>query len=280
MLAGWRKTGSMEESKSKSRKKLNNLQNEILLILYKFRFATADLIVKYQERDSKRYTNTRLRILYEQKLIGRNYDKSSIINRKPANYYLLTEGIRLLKQGSGLNDTVLNTIYRDRYAGEVFIKESLRNFGLYNKLNELYKSDLGFYSKSEMSEFDYMIRPLPDAFIALGNDSEGFTEYILEVVKESTPFFAAKKRIKKYSEHAESGDWDEAETDYPILLLICETAAIERRTQKQTSSILEVSEGDNLTIYTTTLKALLTSSSSDDLIWSDVLEPDNLISLK
>jgi hypothetical protein len=63
-------------------KQLNELQLELLTILYKFRFGTAQLISRYQEQ-SIRNTNVRLKNLLEQELIGRNYDGSYRINRRP-----------------------------------------------------------------------------------------------------------------------------------------------------------------------------------------------------
>ncbi len=95
------------------RKHLNEQQNEILQILYKFRFATIELIVQYQELDSAKYTHTRLKILLEKKYIGRNYSGQDKIHGRPANYYLLTKGIWVLKEDPDINTKALNGIYKD-----------------------------------------------------------------------------------------------------------------------------------------------------------------------
>src|ERR1035437_633179 len=79
------------------RKRLNGMQMDVLLCLYKFRFGTPELISSYQEVAAVRDTNKRLKILMEQEYIGRNYDSSYRIDRKQASYYLLPKGIKLLK---------------------------------------------------------------------------------------------------------------------------------------------------------------------------------------
>ena len=85
-------TQSKSISKPKVRKQLNELQSELLLVLYKFRFGTVELIAQYQDQ-SVRYTNVRLKILLEQDYIGRNYDSSYNIKGWKASYYLLPKEI-------------------------------------------------------------------------------------------------------------------------------------------------------------------------------------------
>jgi hypothetical protein len=268
----------MDTSKPKSRKQLNDKQKDILLILYKFRFITVELVVKYQKDISRRYTNTRLRILLEQEYIGRNYDANYRIDRKQAIYYLLPNGINFLKKDPDLNSIVLNTIYDDKKRTSQFINHCLDFLKLYLKLHDLYGSSLSFYSKSEQAEYDYFPRPLPDAYFILETEQTS-SQYMLEIVEASTQSWVIKKTLKRYINHVESGDWDETDSDYPTLLLVCETPSLERRIQQQATKLLDNSDTDELTIYTTTTKALMDSNSPKDTIWSDVNEPDTLATL-
>src|ERR1700691_4894520 len=81
------------------RKALNKEQLNVLYALYKFRFATTDLLRTTQNKQlTRQYMNTRLRILREQEYIGRRYDTTYRLQAKFAQYYLLPKGIAVLKQ--------------------------------------------------------------------------------------------------------------------------------------------------------------------------------------
>src|SRR5579864_8804342 len=110
---------------TKPRQPLNQQQAEILLILYKFRFATHALIVSYQELKSPSYTRYRLANLLEQGYIARKYSGKDKIAGKPAKYYLSNKGIKYLIHDTDLNPKVLNLIYKDKYASDGFIDDCL-----------------------------------------------------------------------------------------------------------------------------------------------------------
>jgi hypothetical protein len=272
----------MDEHKPKSRKQLNKQQAKILLILYKFRFGTTELIVNFQVLESIRYSNTRLRILLDQGYIGRNYDDRYRLLNKPASYYLLPKGIKYLKQNpSYINPIVLNLAYKDKSASETFINRCLTIFELCNKLAKLYgKTNIDFFSKSEIAVAEYYPKPMPDAFLHFIDMFENLPDYMLELALTSTPFFAIRRRVLQYIDHFDSGEWEaKTASNYPNLLFVCESANLERRLQKCIYKILDKSGIDDLKCFTTTMKALVSSQRASDKIWSGVFEPDELISL-
>lgn len=125
----------------KPKQPLNNLQTEVLLVLYKFRFATRDLIVNHQELPSKTYTQARLKNLLEQGYIARHYNGQDKVAGKPAVYYLDSRGIRFLLKPEhvaeyDLNPKVLSLAYKDKYASQLFQEKCLRVFRLYLLLNK------------------------------------------------------------------------------------------------------------------------------------------------
>lgn len=260
--------------KVKARKQLNALQTDILFVLYKFRFATRELIVKYQGLKSKTYTHYRLTGLVEQEYIGRHLSPEDRINRRPATYFILPKGIKVLKQQESLNPKSLTAMDNDRRAGGQFIDNCLSIFNIYIKLNELYGKSLNFYAKSEAAEYESFPRPLPDAFAQINSKN-----FFLELITENIPGFAVKRRLLRYIEHCDEGDWEELGETYPYVLLVCESSSIEKRAQKLASRALYSSEADELLIYTTTLKALLACQAREETIWSDVEDSDELIAL-
>ncbi len=161
------------KEKPSSKKKLNPKQIEILLLLYKFRFANVESIAKYQQLSSAKYTYKRLTNLVEQGYIGRNYDSSYRLANKPASYFLKSKAIIFLKryQPANLNPQVLNNIYKDKAASQHFIDHSMVILELYNKLNELYEPPIGFWSKTELYPYDFFPRPLPDGYLVFSSQS-------------------------------------------------------------------------------------------------------------
>ncbi|HJQ08922.1 MAG TPA: hypothetical protein VJ836_05580 [Candidatus Saccharimonadales bacterium] len=61
----------------KYRKKLNQEQIAVLQLLYRFRFASNEQIAKHQEKKSNKFIQKRLKILEDQALIAKRYDKST-----------------------------------------------------------------------------------------------------------------------------------------------------------------------------------------------------------
>ena len=265
--------------KPKSRKRLNALQKDILLALYKFRFVTRDLIVEYQGHKSKTYTYYRLKFLVEQGYIGKRFNNFDKINRRPVVYHILPKGIGSLKQEPNLNKTIINAMYKDRSASQEFMDRCLTAFAIYNKLNQLYSNRLNFYSKSELSEYDYFLKPLSDAYFTIENKKTPIQHFLLEQLSSDKPVFAHRKRIEHHLDHYEFGNWEEIGDEYPQLLLICAAARLERRLQQVIANLFDRRGVEEVSVFTTTTKALLGAQTNREPIWSDVCDPEELITI-
>lgn len=239
------------------RKALNKDQLNVLYALYKFRFGTTDLLKNTQSKQiSRQYMNTRLRILYEQEYIGRRYDDSYKLQAKFAQYYLLPKGIEVLKQHpEHFNVNVLRNIKRDAYASDRFIRHSINVFAIYAKLKERYDVNsrgFHFYSKSYMvgDKAEGFPNPLPDTFASF----EG-KHYIIECFDDTMPQSAMRKRIEQLVDHADSGDWILTK-EYPNILLVCETARLQKLVQRWAVAELERGWSDSFKIEAKALESL------------------------
>lgn len=245
----------------KYRRPLNKSQYEILLILYKFRFATVELISQYQELKSPAYTYKRLSNLVEQEYIGRNYDGNYKIHGREATYFLLKKGIRTLLKDQDLNQKSLKGMYRDSTVSNKFIEHCIRLFRIYNKLIETYSNKIEFYSKSEMNgELDVTKQPF-DGFITLTINKQT-KNFLLELLTADQPLFTFQQRIRKLMRDYENGNSEDIK-----VLLICETIGIEKYINKQ---ILRINNKNytELEFYTTTLKDIDNISSESREVWS------------
>jgi hypothetical protein len=262
----------------KYRRALNANQKDILLILYKFRYATVNLIAEYLELVSTKYTYVRLRALVDQKYISSRFTPADKINRKSAVFYLLPKGMRVIKTMSDLNQKAIPNIYSDRNRSQAFRDRSLVTFKLHNKFRELYQDSLQFYSKSELSQYGYFPKNLPDGFLLLENRA-----YMLEWMPASTIYPAIRSRVGYLIDHYMSDEWGEAWEDYPTILFVCETPYLERQVLRLAARLLRKEQNeedfdDNLFFRTTTMKALLNAKTGDE-VWTKVLQPEAPVSL-
>jgi hypothetical protein len=228
------------ESRTPTRKTLNKKQLQILYLLYKFRFCTAELFTKCQSNKvSRQYINKRLSILIEQEYIGRKYDGSYRLAGKPAIYHLLPKGIKLLKQRpDDFNPKVLKNIANDSRAGVRFSDHLVQIFSIYCSLKLQYGENLKYFTASylKLPQFDYFPQPLPDAYVSLNGESSN--HYFLDYFESTTPFFVVKKRLKYYISYAEDNLWPKS-TALPIIMCICDLESLKRRVEAEIDSSLE-----------------------------------------
>lgn len=261
----------------KYRRPLNALQRDTLLVLYKFRFASVELIDEYLGKSGSKYSYVRLAGLVDQKYIGRQYSGEDKIYNRQAVYYLLPDGMQVLKTMPDLNQKALANTYNDRTRSHSFMESSLAIFRLYNSFRRLYGPSLQFYSKTEMSEYPFFPKNLPDGYITINNQP-----YLLEWLPASTTYPAMRGRLSQLIDHFESETWNKSGLNYPTILFVCDNPYLERQVQriaKRSVYKAEEVDFDDMPMRTTTIKALVSSESKDELIWSDVEDQEDPIAL-
>ena len=235
-------------------------QSEILVILYKFRFATINLITTYLNLNTKTYTHHALTKLTKQGYISRKYTGKDKITGKPAIYYLNNLGIKYLSNNPDLDKKILNLIYKDKYASDSFIKDSLKVFQIYIAYRTKYRDKMDFYTKSETHEYPYFIKPNPHAYISFDNSEKA--DQFLELITIKTPYFAIKRRINQYIKHYQSELWqNQIGMVYPELILRVDDNNLANRLSKAVSSTLDNISITELNIKVIYLNALFNNSA-------------------
>jgi hypothetical protein len=213
-----------------SSRSLTAKQLQLLTILYKFRYATAELIAKSQNAKHKRVILARLKILVDHGYIGMNYDKTYKLRGKPANYYLLPDGIQILRQQPFASEKVLKRLYYDKHQNEVHITHRLNVFKAYIYLKQKYPNQFQFYAKTELSTWKriHIPKDLTDGYLKANGG--GGTDYFVSYYEASSKTWRIKNSINRYIAYAESNHWQAAtKQDFPTVLLICEHKALHRR---------------------------------------------------
>lgn len=216
---------------------LTKLQLELVELVYKFRFVTAQLVSEKYGRKSKVVMYTRLQLLYNKKILGRYYDGHMRLRGESAYYYLLPNGIAALKAHSDpklVSRRTLSATYKDPAANPTFIADSLAIFQLYNQYRKLYGEAISFSTKSNMTfdVFDYFPEPIPNGFIR--HVEAGTTQYyFLEYIGAHITPVGQYKLVKKYADYVEDGKWSSRRSGSPIILLVCETESVRKAIKKQ-----------------------------------------------
>jgi hypothetical protein len=264
----------------KYRRPLNSDQVDTLELLYKFRFGSVDLIRRYFSKSSRGLIFSRLNVLEEQGFIAKRFDSSYRIQGKPAAYYLLPAGARKLQETRGPEDEAVNIkgIYKDKTVSELFIQHSLNIFAMYNQLKAHYSDSLDFFTKSDLANYEHYPKPLPDAFLSL-EAGENTKHFFVEVQEDTQPFFTAVRKVKKYIDYKDSGEWAITETDFPAILFICESASLQKRLQKQIAKMLDKTLTSDL-IFVTAATEEIRELKDNDTVWQLASDPDEKRSLQ
>ncbi len=239
----------LNKPEPKYRKKLNEEQIEVLQLLWRFRFASSEQIAKCQQKPTSKAVQKRLKILEDQGLIAKRYDKSYKLQGKPAAYYLTPHGARMLaihkprKEDEPIN---IKRLYKDKEASEGFIEHCKNVLGVYLALKALYpkQGKLNYFTKTQLSyeKYDFMPSPLQDACIRI-KTSDGDRYFFLDVFEDNQPFFVLIRRIKKYLEYAGSGEWARYDEDGgpPTILLVVQNKSVHKRLRKRLAKELRES---------------------------------------
>ncbi len=262
---------------------LNAKQLALLRLLYRFRFATSNhlAIALDLKLTNPNHIHNRLKILLEQKYIGRNYTGQYKIDRRPAEYYLLEEGIKALKQqmADKSDSKVLHNLYSDKNAGPSFIAHNLDVFTVFCRLKERYGDGLRFFTKSQIASYTHFPKQKPDALIRLDVDGEQ-KEFFLEVIDPSKRFFTYVAKARRYIEYSDDETWTRAtNTKLPAILVVGDTVGIEIRFQKQAARFLKRHYSEEPKMYTSNMDKLGTIKPGYDRVWRNVEEPEKIISL-
>jgi DNA-binding HxlR family transcriptional regulator len=257
------------KSEPKYRRPLNKDQLSVLRILYRFRFSTSGQIANYFNRASTKHIQKRLKILEDQELIGKRYDKTYKLRGKPAAYYLTPRGARLIKKtpqyGKYTCDKAIKSRYKNKTVSEEFIAHNLTVLNVYLKLKELYGDKIQCFTHIDMLPHEYFPNWSPDVYIRLSKKDET-AQFFLDVFDDTKPFFVHVRKIRNYLQYSEDGDWDKADDAFPVILSVCDTKRNETKLRRQIRKALYDSYED-VQYATTTMEAFVQGTKSEDRVW-------------
>jgi len=200
----------------------------------------------------------------------------------PVAYYVTPKGLKALQalpDHEAITDTTIKTSYKDKSVGQTFINHTLDVYQYTNLLKHHHKG-LKVFTRRDIARYDYFPDQLPDAFLSLPtNDPQQPRRFFFDIVPTLTPRYVTDRRIAQYCEFFDEGGWDSTESEFPIILLVSESGAAEKRLQRSVRAQLNRSDmEEELAVYTSTMAAVA-NMTSDAPIWTSVEDTDELTTL-
>lgn len=239
-------------------------QIDIIKYLYRFRFLTSKQLHSLLKLKSISLTNYHLQQLVSSNCIGKHYSRSLGLGNQPAIYYLRSGSIPYLSDIEGFNKRTIKRIYRENIRSQQFIAHALfvADLYLFYQDNSGKTTDLAqFLTKTELANYPFFIHPLPDVYMVRTEKNGNKRRYLIEVVEDSSPRFALRKRIEQYCDYIDDGKFSEATGhDFPKLLFICPGYASLIYLKKHIARIYEETPLDQIEVYITTKEGAFTGS--------------------
>ena len=260
------------ETRVRYRRPLNKQQVRTLSTLYWYRFCTSKQIATSLKRSDPKSIQNKLKILEDQELISKRYDKSYKLAGRPAEYYIMPKGARALEtaQPDTTNPWATKSLYNNKTVSDEFLKHAITVTDVAQRLRALYGDRPWILPKSYMANYSFYPTWTPDLHVKLPKRGETPTKhYFIDVWDGSKPFFVSVRKVRNYVNFKESGDWQEDEP-YPAILAICEDAYAQKKLGRQMKRILDDSWDDELVFATTTQKQLDEATKVTDKIWSKI----------
>jgi hypothetical protein len=171
---------------------------------------------------------------------------------------------------------VLANIKRLKNPSDKFVDHALGVFETCNLIKARIGDDARLFTKSELADFEYFPEQRPDAFIRLKTPN-GEQQYILEYLETNTPFRVILGKLKSYIKYSDEGEWEITNSPLPPVLLVCDSAVLEKRVQKYGMTAIEEADDEVLRFYTTNLPTLQAQAK---LPWTSLQYLDEKLELE
>jgi hypothetical protein len=271
--------------------RITKKQEEILRLLYNYRFLNRIQIQRLMGHKDKKTINLWLRDLREKEYVEWIYSTDFTEKTKPAVYYTGLNGVRLLK--TLVNEAGTEYLYvpaevRKRYReygrSESFVTRSVLLADCC--INFTSKSDSTTrYTCTTQSEYidpDHEFHFLtngdlesqlgPQLIITKQHDNGNATNYLLEIFDTSLPRYRMKNRLKQYVTFLTEGDWEAERADdpLPIVLLVCPRTTDLIYAKRRTRGLLANTwDEEKPKIRFTTVEKLKKNGVITGSIWED-----------
>jgi hypothetical protein len=151
-------------------------------------------------------------------------------------------------------------------------------FATYVEFKRLYPDEFKFASKSELAEKQNFPSELPDGYLTRTETSENQTKYFLDCFEDTTEYRRLVHKIRQHIGYAEGDSWKSVFPILPTMLMVCESTKLQRRMTRIAQRELQSSIA-SLQFLVITFDKLSGSKSNEKATWSNVEDPEELVTL-
>jgi len=201
-------------------------QLKIITYLYQFRFLT-----RYQIQQLLNHKNHKKILIWINNLIDNGYVRKVGIKTFAVEaplYYLGTTSRTYFKKHSEIetvNPRLLDRIWREKSLSQSFKDRCRLNADIYLsllKLAETGKATLHYYSNTDLQDTDYVLKPYPDAYIAIEESKDEISRYFLDIFSDLPARMMLRKRVRQYLNYYDSDLWQNTtKHPFPSIIFIC-----------------------------------------------------------
>ena len=222
--------------------------------------------------------------LLAKEYIGKNFSSDDRLLGRYASYFLLPNGLALLKYNG--DPKALKLMRKDATASERFVTHCIAIGDVaadllrlyhdaesiqFSTKTELMREDYNTWDGSDDHEFiyNYFPQPLPDGSLNFYRDIDDDDHHcFVEVWQDTIPFWVYRKRIQYYIEYTDEGAWGDANSvaKQPPVLLVCDSPTLQRRVQRYLKRIVDEIDSDELKFLVVN-RELLAKAEADAAIW-------------
>lgn len=254
-------------------------QQEILKLLYRFRFVDRIQLQAFLQHKEKRRSSRWLKDLRDKHYVEWIYSTDFTEKTKPAVYYLSLNGVRLLRTLGDYPAAELRKRYKESERQPVFIARCLilADCAINLQARSAENKDVTYTNITQADYADpeheyHFLSELGPHLYFRKQAGKVTTNYLLELFDTTTPRYMVKKRLKDYVTYLDDGDWESETSDDtpPIVLLACPTTAELIYAKRRIRRLLEdVSDEENIHIRLATIEQLKQSGVTGK-IWEEV----------
>jgi hypothetical protein len=121
-----------------------------------------------------------------------------------------------------------------------------------------------------MSDFSYLPRPLPDAYLSLDAGPEKEQAFFCDYLDDAVSIGIHARKLRDYMTYRESGEWDESDLAFPTILLVCQSPSLLEQTARRVR-FLENQTGSGIQFRLIDSSSLQTADIHHPVIWLNPL---------
>lgn len=254
---------------------ITSKQQEILKLLYKYRFLNRPQIQALLTHKDKRRITAWLKDLREKQYIAWQYNPNDFVTKaKPATYYLSLNGIRYLRNLDNYSTGELRKRYKESSRSQAFIDQCLfiadSCLALQSKSDESqqYVCVTPAEYVDSTSEYHYLSELKPHLLFSK-HQGKTMSNYLLENVALSLPRYQLRKRLKDYVEYL-ANEWSEANGPLPVALFVCSTTADLMYVKRRIKLLLDdLSNNEDVRVRVTTIGKVQAIGVAS-MIWEEI----------